>query len=314
MAESWYTVVDDELDSIRKVMDTEVTSAYPELNDMCEAALSSRYSKTRAALSILAYYANGGSNAQDAVYTASCFEAVYNGLHLHDQVDEQGNVKVVKKKLFSKEPSTTKIIVAGDFMFIVGFRIAYVRLPDIVPYLMKVSSSISDAIFDIVNNSHNSDITEAQTLDIIRRKSAIEYSVLFECAAMKAGAGSDVVSKMAECGSYLGSAIQTMNDLDDILGSGKKPRMDTLLSGFPTLPLFYAMQDPKIGPRVKEVFADSKLTPKAAAAVIALIRTTDVRNRCLEYVETNKEKAISILNDLPDSKYKTALIDFIREV
>ena len=307
--------MENEMDSVREVMEKEVTSAYPELNDMCEASHNSRYSQIRTALSILAYYANGGKNTQDAVYMASCIEAVYNGLHLHDKVDSDGKVRAVKKSLFSKIPSTTKVIVAGDFMFLMGFRLAYAKAPDIVPYLMKASSSISDAIFDMVDNAHNADINEDTVMDIIRRKSAIEYSILFETAAKKAGAGEDVITKMFECGAYLGLAIQTRRDIDDLFGEGKKKAvMDTLMSGSPTLPLFYAMQDPAAGAKVREAFADKGLTRKTALAAVSAIRGSEAIPKCDKFIRECIEKATEILNGLSDSKYKTTLLDFAKEV
>jgi octaprenyl-diphosphate synthase len=312
MAQSWYSVIDKELDSVDVVMRKEVRSAYPELNDMCEATLSSQYHKVRPALCILTYYANGGKDSDVAVSMASCYESVFDGLHLHDRIDGDGKVIGEKKKLFSKTPSTTKVIVAGDFMYMMGFRLAYGRVPAIVPYLMKATSSISDAIFKLVNHMGDVEVTEEDCLDILVRKGAIEFQIVMESAAKLAEGDEEAVTRMSQCGKLLGMAIQLSYDIHDITGSpdGKKPSMVTLTTGFPTLPLYYAMKDPKIGERIKSLFSNKEPSDKDAIAASLMIKETDVVPRCKALIADYSSRAREILALLPDSEYKTALVKF----
>ncbi len=307
MAQSWYSIVEKEVSSVDDVMGKEVRSAYPELNDMCEATLQSRFHIVRPALGVLTYYANGGRDADVAVNTASCFEAVFEGRHLHDRIDSTGAVTGLKKKMFSKVPSTTKVIVAGDFMYVMGFRLAYGKVPDVVPYLMKVSASISDSIFMIVDREHDSSVTEEECLEILKRKSAVEYEVIMECAAKEAGAD-DAIKYMAECGQYIGMALQLESDLEDLFEP--KPVMETLTTGYPTLPIYYSMQDEKVGARIKEVFSTENPSPKDASRAIALMRETDAVERCQALIAECMSKANVIIARLPDSVYRSELLRF----
>ena len=312
MAQSWYSVVEEELASVDAMVRKGIRSSYPELNEMCEAALTSRYHETRPALSILTYYTNGGKVPAEAVDNAVCFKISFDGLHMHDLIDEDGEVLPVrKKKLFKKEPSTTKVIVAGDFMYVMGFRQAYSSCPKAVPYLMQASATITNAIFDIVNRSHDTGLTEEEVIDLMERKSAVEFQIIMESAAAQAGADEDSLARMRECGSRIGTAIQIHNDIDDLFGGEEKPRCLSLISGAPTLVLYNAMKDPVIGKAVADAFANTELSLKEARAVAESIKGSAAVSKCMAVIEDCKKRASEIIMGLPDDRYRAALLEFV---
>ena len=312
MAEGWYSALNDELKSVDAVIMDEVRTAYPELNDMCEDTLSARNHELRPALCILSYYANGGKDRTEAVRISACFQTVFDGLHLHDRINGEGKVMVERKRLFSKEPSTTKVIVAGDFMYVMGFRQAYAHSPGLVPYLMKVSASISDGIFLFVDHEHDPEVTEEVCMGILDMRRAVEFQILMESAAKLGGGSLEDVTRMNRCGQYIGRAVELMMEMEDLYGSKevKKPPMDSLIAGYPTLPIYYAMQDARVGPKIKEAFADRQLGPKEAAEAVAMIKQTNSSERCRAHVAECRSKAVSLIKELPDSDYKTMLLAF----
>ena len=312
MAQSWYSVVEEELASVDEAIRKGVKSSYPELNDMCEAALNSRYHEIMPALSILSYYLNGGKDPKEAVANAVCFKSSFDGLHMHDLIDENGNVLVTKKKkLFAKEPSTTKVIVAGDFLYVMGFRQAYSSCPEAVPYMIQASATITNAIFDIVNASRDTEISCEKVMEIIRKKNAIEFQIIFESAAAHAGADEEALAKMRRLGCHIGTAIQIRRDMEDLFGDGDRPRCHTLLTGSPTLVLYHAMKDPAIGKAVKDAYTRTDLTPKDALAVASSIKSSTAVQECMTVIEDCKKKAAEIVTGFPEGKYRAALLEFI---
>ena len=311
MAESWHSIVDDEIGHVDDVMKMEVRSAYPELNRMCEDTLSSRYHSVRPALCILSYHANGGKDVETAVNTASCLESVFEGLHLHDRINSNGEV-TGRKKIFSKAPSTTKIIVAGDFMYVMGFRLAYGKVPKVVPYLMQASASISDAIFKITDNEHNPDISEEDCLYILKGKSAIEYQILMECAAEQAGAPEDVRARMRECGMQIGMALQLESELEDMFGSDSN--LDTFTAGYPTLLVYYSMKDQLYGQKIKNLFSCQDMDHRDAEHAAKMIAKTDAQDRCKKIIADCFSRASELIDGLSDSDYKRSLKAFLGSV
>ena len=312
MAQSWYSVVESEMASVDETIKKGIRSSYPELNDMCEAALNHRYHEVRPALSILSYYLNGGKDPKEAVANAVCFKASFDGLHMHDLIDENGKVLATrKKKLFEKEPSTTKVIVAGDFLYVMGFRQAYSACPKAVPYMIQASSAITNAIFDIVNDSRNPEISCEKVMEIIRKKNAIEFQIILESAAAQAGADEEALKRMRVCGCHIGTAIQINRDMEDLFGDEEKPRCHTLLTGTPSLILFHAMNDSVIGPSVRDAYMNTELTLKDAIAVANSIKSSGAVSKCKDAIEDCKRKAYEVLSDLPDDRYRAALLEFI---
>lgn len=312
MAQSWHSVVDGELSAVDSLLRSEVRSAYPELNRMCEMTLTARYHEIRPALCLLSYFANGGKDSKRAVAIAACLETVFDGLHLHDTIGSDGKVRGEKKKLFSKEPSTTKVIVAGDFMYVIGFRQAYSGVPELVPYLMRATDSIGDAIFRIVDRSHDTDVPEDECLEISQKKGAVEFQILMESAAKLAGATEEAVARMSECGCLLGMAIQISYDVGDLLGyeGESKPRMESLLTGYPTVPLYHLMHDDSVGAKVKEAFSSTDLSIREALAIVSSIRESKAILKCREMIDDYVRRAVEVINSLPDSEYKNALLKF----
>ncbi len=311
MAQSWYSVVEGEMASVDEAIKKGIRSSYPELNDMCEAALNYRYHEIRPALSILSYYLNGGKDPKEAVANAVCFKASFDGLHMHDLIDENGKVLSTKKKFFAKEPSTTKVIVAGDFLYVMGFRQAYSTCPKAVPYMIQASATITNAIFDIVNDLRNPEISCEKVMEIIRKKNAIEFQIIMESAAAQAGADEDALKRMGLCGCHIGTAIQIHRDMEDLFGDGDKPRCHTLLTGTPTLIMFHAMNDSVIGQAVRDAYTNTELALKDAIAVANSIKSSNAVFKCKEVIEDCKRKASEILSSLPDDRYRAALLEFI---
>lgn len=315
MAASWYSVVEDELSSVSDILDKEVRAAYPELNDMCESIASSEESQVLPAFNIVSYRAFGGSDVPTAVYMASCFQSAFDGLHLHDRIDGEGKVIWEKRSFFSKVPSTTKVIVAGDFMYVMGFRIAYSKVPKMVPFLTQASGSISDAIFKIVDASHNPDMTEEMAMDILIGKEAVEFRVLMESAASLAGADEGVCARARECGEQIGMAIGIAKDIDDIhVISKKKLPMERFAAGYPSLLAYYAMKDESSGKRIRELFSRSDLTKKDLLDAGALIKGTDAIQRCEALKDDCKKRAKELLSGFTDSRYRDALAEFVDSI
>jgi len=312
MAKGWHSVIDKEMASVNSVIKTEVTSAYPELNEMCSSVISSKEHDVRPALCILSYFANGGKDEETAISVASCFGAVFDGLHVHDSVGADGKVKGAKKKFYHKvDISTTKTIVAGDFMYVMGFRKAYRSVPGVVPYLMAASSSICNGIFAMVDSTNDPDFTQDVCMEVMESKDAAEFRFSMECACKEAGCDDTAVKRMAEIGHNIGMAYSLVADVEDLYGSdGDKPVLETLTTGRPTFPLRIALDNDKTG-ALAEMF---KGTPSKDASRILSSVKDEVLKGSRAKISEYTERAKALIGELADSEYRTALSSFVDTV
>ena len=89
------------------------------------------------------------------------------------------------------------------------------------------------------------DITEADCMELVDRKTACLFSVCARLGAIAAGAGADVQEKLGEYAWNLGMAFQLVDDVLDFTAREKtlgKPVGGDLREGKVTLPLVYALE------------------------------------------------------------------------
>jgi len=101
------------------------------------------------------------------------------------------------------------------------------------------------------------EMTEAECLEVIERKTAVLFKAASEVGANAAGQSVETVATMAEYGMCLGVAFQLMDDALDYLAEAEeagKPVGHDLEEGKITLPLIYAMgQDAELVSRVEAI-------------------------------------------------------------
>ena len=84
-----------------------------------------------------------------------------------------------------------------------------------------------------------------------------------------------------------------------------------LVDGKPTIPVIYAMEDPEVGPRVREIFESPATDYEQAEEAIELIKRTDSVDRCMDLARSYAERAKAAIADVPPSVYKDALLNIV---
>jgi len=315
MSQPWCSVIDAELKTANDIIMKDMVSAYPELTKMCQDIVASEQSEIRPALTILSYYANGGKDPKEAVSAATAFEMLIQGELLHDKIGSDGEVLGVKKGLFYKAPSTTKVIVAGDYMFAMGFRQAYTHCKDIVPYLMEASSCIGSGNFIAADAERKLDVTEEECMIIIDHKYGKLYSELVKVGCGLADPEHRYEKAFGEYGYNIGMALKIKEDVDDIYGDREtEARFNALLEGRVSLPIYYALQDASASQKIKPFFEKTKFTRRDLSQFRMLMVSNDAGFKCEQVKKEYAKKAIEALKGVPESEYTEALLQLARNL
>ena len=315
MVQAWHECISSELERVEAVMNDVTRSDNPQLREMCQYVLSNHGKRIRPAITILSYYSCGGRDAKRAIDVGAAIELIHNATLIHDDINDQGEVRRGSKALY-KEYSLGKSIVAGDYMFALGFRLIGSAAPAIVDYIVEAASAMGTGEFSQKRYERNVAVGEPQYMNIISGKTARLIECAAKCGAYLAASDEmEIVDRVGEFAFRTGQAFQIVDDVLDVIGyednTGKKPGND-ILEGKPTLPTIYAIEDPQVGPRVREVFEDPHATAADAAEAIALIAKTDAAARCLDKAKVLVEDAVPLLEPLPASEYKDSLIELAR--
>ena len=314
MAEEWYDCIASELEAVDKVMDTVTDRAEnPLLREMCQYVLSNHGKRVRPALSLLAFHALGGQDPAKAVDVGAAIEIIHNATLIHDDINDSGEVRRGAKALY-KQYSLGRSIVAGDFMFALGFQLLGATSEDIVNFVIDAAAAMGSGEFDQKKYEHNVRAEEADYIKIIEGKTARLIECAAKCGAYLAAPGDmDKIHAIGNFAYNIGMSFQIVDDLLDIIGdqsnTGKMVGND-IVEGKPTLPIIYGMQDATNGIRIMDIFEDDKTDYNRAAEAITLIKRTNAVERCRTLAKYYCDKAINELSVLPDSVYKKALVDF----
>lgn len=311
MTEPWHSCISGELEKVEDLMLHDLESENPELTKMCQYVISSGGKRLRPALCIMSYGAVGGKDMMKPVKVGAAFEIIHSATLVHDDINDQGEIRRGRKTLH-KEYTVSKAIIAGDYMFAMGFRLLAAEAPQIVDYIVDASASMGAGEFVQKDFEHASSVTEDDYIEIITGKTAKLFEASSKSGAAVANADGAMLDALGNFSHYIGLAFQIVDDTLDVTGdphnTGKAVGTD-LIEGKPTLPVIYAMQDPDKGPRLIELFEKADVTTDDVAEALELIRSTDSVDRCLSKAREYVDEAVGYMDSVPDSIYKDALLD-----
>ncbi len=304
-------LIDPDLQVVESLIRESLKSKVDLTQTIAEYVVGAGGKRLRAVLCILSAksigYQGGGHHLLAAI-----IEIIHTATLLHDDVVDASDMR-------RGQPSANAIygnmasVLCGDFLYSKAFQlmIELQRLP-VLAELARVSNTLAEGEMLQLKSCHNPDLTENQYYQMINQKTA----ALFEASCKIPCLLDDKLTPFQEAlhnyGKNLGFAFQIIDDALDYMSEtkimGKDPG-DDLSEGKMTLPLIYLLQHAK-----KE---DQTLVRKAIQEgdvsqfkkIKTLIRETrafdDTHEKAQEFVDAAKNS----LKDIPDSIYKTALLE-----
>jgi octaprenyl-diphosphate synthase len=159
---------------------------------------------------------------------------------------------------------------------------------------------------------HRMDITEADYMELVDRKTASLFSACASLGAVAAGADEATESKLGEFAWNLGMAFQLVDDILDYTSTEKilgKPSGNDLREGKVTLPMIYALETASGEERstVDTVIADASYEHVPFMRVLQILEQHGAIPRAYERAHAFTEKARSILSTFQESPAQRAL-------
>jgi len=184
-------------------------------------------------------------------------EFIHTASLLHDDVVDSSDQRRGSPSANGVWGNQASVLV-GDYLFSRSFQMM-VADGDMV--MLKLMSDVTNALAEgevlQLSRTFHLEMSEAECLEVIERKTAVLFKAASEVGAHAAGQSAEVVASMAEYGMCLGVAFQLMDDALDYLAEAEqagKPVGHDLEEGKITLPLIYAMQkDTELAGRVAAI-------------------------------------------------------------
>ena len=157
------------------------------------------------------------------------------------------------------------------------------------------------------------DITEADYMELVDRKTASLFSACARLGAIAAGASEHDETLLGDFAWNLGMAFQLVDDILDFTSTEKilgKPAGNDLREGKITLPLIYALEKAQLEDRnsVESILSDGNYENVPFMQVLQILDRNKSVERAYKRAHSFSEKARSIVTEFPDNAAQRALL------
>ena len=253
-----------------------------------------------------------GYRGDRAVLLASVIEFIHTATLLHDDIIDEATVRRGRRSVNSRWGNDITVLL-GDFLYTKSMAMALSQ--DNLRILRLLSEvtlrMIEGEILEIERNG-NLEVTEADHLDIIRRKTADLFAACLRIGAVLGAVGEEKEKAVASYGSNLGICFQMVDDLLDFTAEEKtlgKPVANDLREGKVTLPMIFLLR--KAGrpgiEKVGTVLEDRGFGRVSRDEIVRLAREHGALDEARALAETYAEAARRDLSGFERSPYREAL-------
>jgi octaprenyl-diphosphate synthase len=254
-----------------------------------------------------------GEPNEAAIALAAVVEMVHTATLVHDDVIDEAQTRRNQPSanvLFGNQTS----VLSGDWLYMQAFQIALrSRNFRVLDLLIGLTQLMVEGELLQLERLGRLEISEADYMELLDRKTASLFSVCARLGAMAGGSGEADEAKLGEFAWNLGIAFQLVDDVLDftsretVLG---KPVGNDLREGKVTLPLIYALEDATPGERqqVETVLRERSYGSVSFGTILAIVTRYRGVERAMERAAIFTDHARVLLHQFPDSPYQRALL------
>jgi octaprenyl-diphosphate synthase len=253
-----------------------------------------------------------GDGGESAIRMGAVVEMIHAATLVHDDVIDAAQTRRGRPSTNVQWGNHTCVL-AGDWLYMQAFQIALrERNFHVLDLLIGLTQMMVEGELLQLERIGRIDVTEADCMELVDRKTACLFSVCAKLGALVAGADSQTEEKLGEYAWNLGMAFQLVDDVLDFTAREKtlgKPVGGDLREGKVTLPLVYALEQATADERrsVERVLADRHYENVPLRQILGLIEKYNGIERVRERAQTFTDKARQAIGEFPESPYQRAL-------
>jgi octaprenyl-diphosphate synthase len=253
-----------------------------------------------------------GDGGKSAIRLAAVVEIIHTATLVHDDVIDAAETRRGRPSTNAQWGNHTSVL-AGDWLYMQAFQIAVrERNFHVLDILIGLTQMMVEGELLQLERIGRIDVTEADYMELIDRKTAGLFSACAKLGAIVAGAESQSEDQLGDYAWNLGMAFQLVDDVLDFTARETtlgKPVGSDLREGKITLPLIYALKNatPEERNLVETILRDRSYNTVPFPKVLALIEKYNGVQMVQERAQTFTDKARQIMAEMPDSAYHRAL-------
>ncbi len=308
-----FSQLDDDLQRIEEEINKNLHSSVPLIAHVSRYIIRSGGKRLRPLLMVLAArLLNHQNNDQHAL--SIVFEYLHAATLLHDDVVDNADLRRGRPSANTLWGNAAVVLV-GDFLLATSFFLSVLSGNlKILRVLSETTTFMAEGEVLQLINSDNLEISEADYIEVITRKTAILIAAACQIGAIVGDAAEDQEAAMRRFGLNLGIAFQLRDDYLDYAGTEEevgKPVGKDLQEGKITLPLIHALvsSDAKDRHRLVDLVTSDNIQEEIFAEVKSIIDA----HQGLDYTDQLANRYIaeakSALEMFPPSAARESLLE-----
>jgi octaprenyl-diphosphate synthase len=240
-------------------------------------------------------------------------EMLHTATLVHDDIIDNADIRRNKASV-NVHFGNQSAVLMGDWLYMSAFETSLKeRSLEILEILTHLTRKMTEGELVQLTMIGNTDITEDEYFDILRRKTAYLFSGCCEIGGIQAGASPEQQAALRGYGMDLGIAFQLADDLLDFTAEeevlGKAAGAD-LLEGKLTLPLILLCKNhPELKVELQQIISDRTYKNGSRAKIKEMLDVNGTAETIRSIARGYAESARKNLEILPKTKYSRALED-----
>jgi heptaprenyl diphosphate synthase len=280
----------------------------PLLSTTANYLLAAGGKRFRPMLALLAGYFGDPTDPR-LIPASVALELVHVATLYHDDVIDEAESRHGVPSANARWDNTVAIL-TGDFLFAKASEISTELGPDVCRILAQTIAVLCDGQIREVDASRRLDQTEANYLEVIRRKTGALIATSCRLGAMMSDASAEHVDVLEGFGASLGLAFQLSDDIMDLTASqlelGKEPGVD-LKEGVYTLPVLHALETSPHRDELARILSTG-VHGELLDRALAIVADGDSIEHARRAVRDEVERAVALVERLPSGPAQHALV------
>jgi octaprenyl-diphosphate synthase len=315
-ARELFDLIQDDLNLVEKRLTAESVASVDAVTAIAQYLHSSGGKRLRPSLLLLSsklVSADPSVPSPMAIQLGAVVEMIHAATLVHDDVIDAAETRRGRPSSNVKWGNHTCVL-AGDWLYMQAFQIALrERHFQILDLLIGLTQMMVEGELLQLERIGRIDVTEADCMELVDRKTACLFSVCARLGAISSGAGAQIQEKLGEYAWNLGMAFQLIDDMLDFTAREKtlgKPVGGDLREGKVTLPLVYALERATPAERalVENILARRDYEKTPFSRILDLLTRHQGIERVKDRAQAFTDKARQIINEFPESPYQRALL------
>src|SRR5437588_3526285 len=276
-----------DLEQVEKRISVESVASVDTVTAIGQYLQSAGGKRLRPALLLISCKLFGNGTTATAIQLGAVVELIHAATLVHDDVIDAAETRRGRPSSNVKWGNHTCVL-AGDWLYMQAFQIALrERNFQVLDLLIGLTQMMVEGELIQLERIGRIDVTEADCMELVDRKTACLFSVCARLGAVSAGATTELEDKLGDFAWNLGMAFQLIDDMLDFVSSEDtlgKPVGGDLKEGKVTLPLVYALETANAAERslVETVLADRNYDAVPFAKVLDFVERHDGVHRTRE--------------------------------